>query len=69
MCPRGVGNCVGGAEIVVVVVGKVWELGEGSPARQPLTCRAEGCSRLDSGFCTPGTWVFLPAMPTPKKEM
>lgn len=34
---RGVGNCVGGAEIMVVVVGKDWELGEGSPAMQLLT--------------------------------
>lgn len=36
---------------MMVMPGKGWELGQGSPAGQPLTCRAGGCSRLDSGFC------------------
>lgn len=68
MCNRGVGNGVGGAEIMVVV-GKGWKLGKGNPAKLPLTCRAEGCSRLDSGFSLhPWNMGLFPAMCTQKKK-
>lgn len=67
MCNRGVRNCVGGAE-TRVVGGKGARMGK--PSKAALTCRAEGCSRLDSGFCLhPWNVGLFPAMSTKKRNV